>query len=244
MEEKHLGMKTPVILSYKTLKKSGELNTAYLNAIEGVGGELKMLESIEEIDSMIDQADGILLPGGNDVNPMLYGEERKADTHPPHNERDRFEMYLLEKALERKLPVLGICRGFQVINVKLGGTLYQDVEKEMSGSIRHDWHDDNSQPLPRSLLSHQVSVDQNSKLHGLLAQDNIEVNSLHHQGIKALGNGLIATAHSSDGLVEAVEMPGYPYLMGLQWHPEELQGDAAWKGVLKDFVENCSKGTN
>lgn len=151
-------MKMPVILSYKTLKKDGGLNTAYLKAIESAGGKLKMIETLDEIDNEINKADGILLPGGNDVNPLLYGEERKSHTQPPHNERDRFEMYLLEKAYEKRIPILGICRGLQVINVKFGGTLYQDVEKEMLGAMRHDFHEENSKTLPRSALSHSISI--------------------------------------------------------------------------------------
>jgi putative glutamine amidotransferase len=234
-------MKTPIILSFKTLKKSGELNEAYAKAIQASGGELKMLESLEEIDGAINQADGILLPGGNDVNPLLYGEERRSETQPPHNERDRFEMYLLEKAMERKLPVLGICRGLQLINVKLGGTLYQDVQKEMPGSLEHDCHGEDTKPLPRSALVHSVTLDENSKLHEVIGEKTVEVNSLHHQGIKDLGKGLIATGHSPDGLVEAIEMPDYPYLTGVQWHPEELQGSSMWKKFLGHFIQVCAK---
>jgi putative glutamine amidotransferase len=234
-------MKIPVILSYKTLKKSGELNEAYLKAIEGCGGKLKMLETLEEIEREIDTADGILLAGGNDVNPFLYGEERKSHTQPPHNERDRFEMSLLERAMEKKLPVLGICRGLQVINVKLGGTLYQDVQTEMARSIRHDWHDDDSKPLPRSLLAHPVSFEKDSKMYQMMGSNEVKVNSLHHQGIKDLGKDLVVAGRSSDGLIEAVEMRDYPYMIAVQWHPEELQGDPLWKGLIKDFVRVCVK---
>jgi putative glutamine amidotransferase len=234
-------MKTPIILSYKTLKKSGELNEKYSEAIENSGGKLQMLDSKEDIDKFIDQADGVLLPGGNDVNTMLYGEERKSHTQPPHDERDMFELYLIERAMEKKLPILGVCRGLQILNVKLGGTLYQDVQKEMDGSIRHDWHEENSEPISRSLLVHPVSFDGNSRLHTLVGKDSVDVNSLHHQGIKDLGKGLVASGHSPDGLVEAVEMPDYPYLVGVQWHPEELYSTPVWKNFFDNFVEVCSK---
>lgn len=235
-------MKVPVILSFKTLKKSGEINGAYADAIKSCGGDLRMFETTEEIDEVIDQVDGVLLPGGVDVNPGLYGEERRMHTQPPHNERDRFEMYLLERAMEKRIPILGICRGLQVINVKQGGTLYQDVEKEMSGSIRHDWHhDENEHLLSRSLLAHSVSIQEESKLHAILKETEIKVNSLHHQGIKDLGKGLVATGHSSDGLIEAIEMPDYPYLIGVQWHPEELNADPLWNGFMRNFVEVCLK---
>ncbi len=234
-------MKTPVILSYTTLKKSGELNEAYAKAISDAGGELKMLSSMEQIDEEIGGADGVHLPGGSDVNPQLYGEERNSHTQPPHDERDRFEMYLIEKAMDRKLPILGICRGLQVLNVKFGGNLYQDVEKEMSGSIRHDWHEDNSIPLSRSAHAHSISLTEDSKLHELFKEDQFEVNSLHHQGIKELGSGLVATGHAPDGLIEAIEMPTYPYLVGVQWHPEELQAEPMWQSFIEDFVRACKK---
>ncbi len=234
-------MKTPVILSYKTLKKSGELSTVYKDAIENSGGTLKMLELNEDIDKYIDEADGILLPGGNDVNPLLYGEERKSHTMPPHDERDIFEMYLIDKAMERKLPILGICRGLQILNVKLGGTLYQDIEKEMKGGIRHDWHTENGVHLLRSALVHEISFDGKSRIHDIVGKDNIEVNSLHHQGIKELGKGLVATGHSTDGLVESFEMEGYPYLVAVQWHPEELYSIPVWKDFMDDFIKTCSK---
>jgi putative glutamine amidotransferase len=233
-------MKKPVILSYKTLKKSGELNKKYLEAIEHSGGILQMLDSNEDIDKFINQADGILLPGGNDVNPMLYGEKRKSQTQSPDDKRDMFELNLIDKAMDKKLPILGICRGLQLLNVKLGGSLYQDIQEEMKGSIRHDWHEENSKPLSRASLVHQLSLDQNSRLHNLIGKDTIEVNSLHHQGIKNLGKNLTATAHSPDGLVEAIEMADYPYLVGVQWHPEELYSIPVWRNLIDDFIKACT----
>lgn len=234
-------MRLPIILSFKTLKHSGEINEAYANAIKNCGGELRMFETTEEIDAAIDQADGVLLPGGVDVNPGLYGEERRVETQPPHNERDRFEMYLLERAIEKRIPILGICRGLQVINVKQGGTLYQDIEKEMPGSIRHDWHhDEEGKAISRSQLTHSVSIQEGSEVHAILQQGKVEVNSLHHQGIKDLGKGLVASGHSLDGLIEAIEMPDYPYLIGVQWHPEELCSDPLWDGFMRNFVEVCA----
>ncbi len=233
-------MHKPKIISYKTLRSNGEINTKYSEAIESLGGELFMFESCEEIDKYIDQADGILLPGGHDVNPILYGEEISY-SQPSNDERDRFEMLLIEKAMERKLPILGICRGLQILNVKFGGSLYQDVEKEMEGSIRHDMHEENSKPLPRSLLTHDVSIVKGIYLHSLIGVDMVKVNSLHHQGIKKLGNGLIATSHSKDGLVESIEFKDYPYLVGVQWHPEELMEIDIWRNFMTDFIKVCSK---
>jgi len=233
-------MKKPTILSYKTLRSNGELNTKYLEAIENSGGILQMLDSNSDVDKYIDQADGVLLPGGNDVNPMLYGEERKNLTQPPHNERDVVEMYLIEKAMERKLPILGICRGLQVLNVKLGGTLYQDVHEEMVGGMRHDWHEENSIALPRSQFAHSVHIAEDSRLMKIVESEDVEVNSLHHQGIKKLGNGIIATSHSSDGLIESFEMNDYPYMVAVQWHPEELNSIPVWKKFLDDFIKVCS----
>lgn len=230
-------MKTPIILAYKPLTRTGNINEAYPNAIKNSGGELKMIETKEEIDNLIQNADGILLPGGADVNPVLYNEEKKEYCGKINDKKDDFEIYLIEKAREKKIPILGICRGIQVLNVKFGGTLYQDIGKDMRNSLNHDRFDNG----PRSFLAHEVSIEESSMLHKILGTDRVETNSLHHQGVKDLGQGLVATGFTSDGLVEALEMPSYPYLVAVQWHPEELTNNPIWKKLFDSFVEACMK---
>lgn len=230
-------MKKPIILAYKPLTRTGNINEAYLNAIKNSGGELKMIETKEEIDNLIPNADGILLPGGADVNPVLYNEEKKEYSGKPNDQKDDFEIYLIEKAMRKKIPILGICRGMQILNVKFGGTLYQDIGKDMENSLSHDRFDDG----PRSFLAHEVSIVEFSMLYKILGSDKVETNSLHHQGVKDLGKGLVATGFTTDGLIEAFEMPSYPYLVAVQWHPEELTGNPMWKKLFDSFVEVCSK---
>ena len=232
-------MPTPIILSYKTLKSDGGENPAYAEAIAKAGGQLVTLDTCEAIDQQINSAQGILLPGGADVDPTLYGEERRGNTQEPMVERDKFEMYLIEQAMQRGLPILGICRGLQVLNVKLGGTLYQDVATDMSGAMRHDWHKEGGVSLPRSKMVHEVVITPGTKLSELVGQDTVRVNSLHHQGVKDLGQGLVVTARAEDGLVESVEMPSYPKLMALQWHPEEMLDNPVWQNLFKEFVTMC-----
>lgn len=230
-------MKIPKIISYKPLTKAGIINEAYSNAIKNSGGVLQMLETKEKIDQFLGEADGILLPGGADVNPVLYNAEKKEYTQTPNNPRDVFELYLIEKAMERNLPILGICRGIQILNVKFGGTLYQDISIERKDSIDHDRHDDG----PRSMLAHEVNLKEDSLIGQIIGTPKIEVNSLHHQGIHNLGKGLVTSATAPDGLIEAVEMPDYPYLVGVQWHPEELLDNPAWKGLFDNFIQSCLK---
>ncbi len=234
-------MKKPIILCARALfEKRLVVNEAYANAIENSGGILMMLASNageEDMDTILDQVDGLLLTGGTDVNPALYEEEKKEYTHDSDNYRDMIEFILIEKAMKRNLPILGVCRGMQVINVKMGGSLYQDIKKEMPGSLEHDRHLDG----PRSMPAHTVSIEEGSILHSIIQQKEIEVNSLHHQGIKTLGSGLLATGVTPDGLVESIEMPTYPFLVCMQWHPEELLETPVWKNVFDRFIEATRK---
>lgn len=234
-------MKRPIILCTRTSVNSYLLvNRAYVNAIENSGGTLIMLANnmeSEELDNLLSFVDGVLLPGGSDVDPNLYGQDKKEYTGDSDNYRDIMESELIEKALAKKLPILAICRGLQILNVKLGGSLHQDVMKEMRGSINHDRH---SEPT-RYFLAHKVSLKEGCLLKKIIDKDEIEVNSLHHQGINILGNGLVVSATAPDGLVEGVEMPDYPFLLGVQWHPEELATNPIWKGVFDAFIKACTK---
>jgi len=230
-------MKIPMILSYKTLTKSGEINQAYSNAIQQSGGILKMIDKKEDIDKYFDDVSGVLLPGGADINPFLYKEEKRDNTQKSNNMRDEFEIYLIKKAIEKNLPILGVCRGIQILNVYFGGTLYQDLKIDMKNSIKHDCHADG----PRSLLSHKVSILEDSLLYRILGTSDIEVNSLHHQGIKNIGDGLVEVSFSSDGLIEAIEKPDYKYLVGVQWHPEELLDNTKWKNFFDNYIRVCSR---
>ncbi|MES3005001.1 MAG: gamma-glutamyl-gamma-aminobutyrate hydrolase family protein [Patescibacteria group bacterium] len=234
-------MKKPIILCARALvDKRLVVNEAYAKAIENSGGILLMLASeVEdfELDDVLQNVDGLLLTGGTDVNPSLYEEEKKEYTGDSDNYRDIVESMLIEKAIEKKMPILGICRGMQMLNVKLGGSLYQDILKEMPGSLQHDRHHDG----PRSMPAHKVTVKENSLMHSVLGTTEIEVNSLHHQGIKTLSPELKATCVTPDGLVEGAEMSDYPFLLCMQWHPEELLETPVWKNIFDAFINACKK---
>jgi putative glutamine amidotransferase len=225
------------------------LNEPYLVGVREAGGLPLPItpahegESLRELYALLD---GLLLTGGEDVDPKHYGEATipgaNVETVP---ERDGMELRLLQWARADGLPVFAICRGIQVLNVALGGSLYQDLPSARPGAIGHD-QAKLAPPRPRTEASHAVTVLPGSFLGDLLGTGELRVNSMHHQGLKALAPSLRAVAHAPDGLVEAVEpmdprAPGF--LLGVQWHPEELArgGDPASRRLFEAFVAAAGK---
>jgi len=199
----------------------------YYDALEGVGGTYEIVDS----DTLPADAGGLLLTGGVDVNPRLYGEKRGAKTDRPNKERDEHELALLQQALERDIPVLCICRGHELLNVALGGSLAQHIEGD-----GHRWHDDGTSGW------HEITVNGDSRLAGVYGSGAVlRVNSRHHQGVTEdrLAAGLRPVANSSDGFVEAMESENHRWVMGVQWHPErpEMQPDSL--AVFNAFVTAC-----
>lgn len=212
------------------------MNQTYVRTLEMLGA-LPVLIPLQMSDATLrgifERLDGLLLPGGEDVDPSFYGAERHPQLGPTDRERDRTELLLTEWALEIGMPILGVCRGAQVINVACGGTLYQDLTSERPDLMKHDYFPPN---FERFRVSHRIEIEQGSLLARALGEVH-EVNSMHHQGIDRLGAGLRPVAVAEDGLVEAVEMPGLPYVLGVQWHPEELAKTDQHSGQLfYDFV--------
>ena len=213
------------------------VNQDYLNAIMRAGAVpvlLPMTEDDKAQAALLSRLDGLLLSGGADVAPALYGEE----TLPCCGEilpiRDSFEIGIFQKALKASLPVLGICRGLQVMNVAMGGTLYQDIATQLPGAIKHPCYD-----TPRDKV-HEVTVTEHSKLHRISGTTHFSVNSRHHQGVKKLANGLVATAYSEDGLIEAFECPAEKFVMAVQWHPESLSDRyPEAQAIFNAFAEAC-----
>lgn len=235
-------MKHPLILipasfnSDETPSKY-HFNKTYITAVERAGGFPVgiMRPNAEDAETMLAHADGLLLMGGKDIDPARYAEpNRSCVCCEP--ERDELEILLLNKAIERRIPILVICRGFQVLNTAMGGSLYQDIEHEMDGGMNHDFHYDSAgKPMQRNIPAHDVVIAEHSLLARLANTTRIGVNSLHHQGIKTLGKGLRAVAHAPDGLIEAVEIEDYPFGLGVQWHPEELE-DPTSLNMLSAFI--------
>jgi putative glutamine amidotransferase len=177
--------------------------------------------------------DGILFTGGGDIAVNQFSGIHHPRVNNVDPERDAFEFSLLHTFIDENKPFLGICRGFQVINVGLGGTLYTHIEDQMPGAIKHDYYPD----FPRTFLSHHVSLEESSFLAKIVGQKDLSVNSLHHQGIKLISPKLKPAAFAPDGLVEGVELPNHPFGIAVQWHPEWLTDQPATKRLFRAFVE-------
>lgn len=212
------------------------LNQAYITAVARAGGIPILLPvgiGPANFDDLFARIDGVLLSGGEDMDPSTYGEpmhREVSDVNPP---RDEMEIAMVRWLIEAKKPFLGICRGFEVLNVAMGGTLYTHISDQLPGALLHPCYPN----LPRDLLSHSVEVKSGSKLAGLLGEGELWVNSLHHQGVDKVAEGLQATAHAPDGLVEGLELPEHPFGLAVQWHPEELRESPQMQNLFKSLVE-------
>jgi len=198
------------------------VNSAYLHAIQQAGGvpvPLPPQLSAAALERIAGELGGLLLTGGGDVDPARYGESPHPTVYEIAPARDTLETSAIHIALERGLPVLAVCRGIQVLNVALGGTLFQDVGTEPGTQLQH------SQTEPRDQPTHKVKIEPRSRLARILGADEIEVNSMHHQAVKALGRNLTAVAWAPDQIIEGVEdTDPSRFVLGVEWHPEELVG--------------------
>lgn len=181
--------------------------------------------------------DGVFITGGVDVDPSRYGEPKLPLCGTTDPDRDAVEIALLNHALARGLPVLAVCRGIQILNVARGGTLYQDVTAQVPAALKHDYFPTPEQPS-RKYLAHDITVKSGSRLAHILGENVVPVNSMHHQAIKELAPTLLPTAYAPDGIVEGVEAAGDPYIVGVQWHPEELtESHPGMQRLFTSFVD-------
>ena len=189
------------------------------------------------IDGILARLEGIVFTGGGDIHPDTYASQPHPLVSDVDTGRDRIELYLLKTTLQRKLPFLGICRGFQLINVCMGGSLYEDILDQRPGALKHQYFPD----WPRNYLAHTVQINKQSRLAKILDATDQPVNSLHHQGVKDLARDLVPAAYAPDGLVEAFELPDHPFGLGVQWHPEWLQENPSMQALFHAFVQMASE---
>lgn len=209
----------------------------YLEGIKAAGGlpvVLPLEVSEEDVDQIVNTCDGFLFTGGQDVSPSLYGMEDATGTIVSSPERDQLESLLLSKALLADKPILGICRGLQFINAFMGGTLWQDLPSQHPSEIVH------RQGKPYGVPTHQVALS--GDLQTMLGKDILEVNTLHHQAVKELGNGLTPMAIAPDGIIEAARLLGKRFVWAVQWHPEYLfRTDKDSFAIFAYFVKHCCR---
>ncbi len=213
------------------------MNQTYVRTLEQLGAlpvmvPLHMTEAT--LHGIFERLDGLFLPGGEDIDPANYGADRHDLLGATDKERDRTELLLTRWAVERGMPVLGVCRGVQMINVACGGSLTQDLHSERPDLIKHDYFPPS---FERFRISHPIDIEADSRLAHAMGQVH-EVNSMHHQGIDRIGYGLRVVARADDGLPEALEAPALPYVVGVQWHPEELaRTDQMSANLFYDFIK-------
>lgn len=209
-----------------------------VRAILTAGGRPYLLPSALPLDTLpevLSEFDGLFISGGGDMHPDYFGGHMHPSVAGVDRERDEFELALCREAVAMDMPVFGICRGQQVLNVAMGGNLVVDIPSELPEASRHQWWPN----FQRGRLSHSVQVEKGSHLAGIMGGTAFEVNSLHHQSVKDLGEGLKVVAAAPDGVIEALEMPGKRFVVSVQWHPEWLPEHEPMRRIFKAFVEAC-----
>ncbi len=208
------------------------LGMSYLRAVERAGGLPVVLPplALDRVSGLLDRLSGLLLSGGPDLDPAAYGRSAHPELGPTEPKLDVFEVQLAREADTRGLPILGICRGAQALNIARGGTLHQHLPEVTDGSIVHRQHE------PGSKATHKVSIAHDSGLATVVGCRQLAVNSFHHQAIERLGGGLHAVAWAEDGVIEGIEGRGKSLLLGVQWHAETLVHDASQLALFRCLV--------
>jgi putative glutamine amidotransferase len=216
--------------------KRVRLTAAYVTALESAGLIPLIIPPLSKIDAahaVLDSVSGLVLTGGEDVDPSRYGEARHEKVRSVNPERDDTEAELVNEAKTRGTPVLAICRGIQILNVALGGTLIQDIPSQLRTTIAHD------EDGPRDVRSHEITIERGSRIAEALGTDHATVNSFHHQSVKEVAPGMRVTARSPDGVIEGMESANAAWwVLAVQWHPEDLtDSPEPWdRGLFRAFA--------
>lgn len=197
--------------------------------VEEAGGTPVLLHTSKSPEEIISKIDGLLLSGGEDIHPRYYGEEPKYPMELSPDIRTDFELSLFKKAMSKRIPILGICHGMQLINVALGGTLYQDLKRQNFKAKEHQLGDGR----------HQVFMTRGTQFFDIMGRSAINVTSTHHQAVKNIGEKLRVSVRTSDSVIEGFEMPNYPFLIGVQWHPEKGPDDDS-RMLFKAFIDKTN----
>jgi putative glutamine amidotransferase len=215
------------------------LMQSYVNAVIGAGGVPVLIPSLiaeDGWDAVYSRLDGILFSGGGDISLQYFAGEPHPRIDGVDLVRDAIELKLVNTAASDGKPFLGICRGCQVVNVALGGTLYTHIPDQFSHALDHDYPGNK-----RTVLVHQVKIDEGTRMAEIYGEPIIKVNSLHHQGLKEIAPSLRVAGHSPDGLVEAIELPDHPFGLAVQWHPEWLTDQEPTRNLFRKFIEAAGK---
>jgi putative glutamine amidotransferase len=215
------------------------LQHSYLNAVIQAGGLPVMIPNILSEEDFLDlysHLNGILFSGGGDVSLKYFNGSNHPRIGEVDESRDTTEITLMRTAVNDGKPVLGICRGAQVMNIALGGTLYTHIYDQLKGALDHAYPGD-----LRKAIVHPVNVDETTRSAEIFGETLLNVNSLHHQGLKDIAPGLRVAGHAPDGLVEVIEIPDHPYAVAVQWHPEWLTDQPAMQRLFKSFVDASGK---
>jgi len=215
----------------------------YRQSILHVGGEPRILEVSMGVERALAGIDGLLLTGGDDVAPSRYGEAAHGSVVEAEPGRDEFEIGLIAAARATELPMLAICRGIQVLNVACGGTLVQDIPSQVAVALTHSLPSPPNQPYS---LAHEIWIEKDSMLSKLMRErladiDTCEVNSRHHQAVKAVAPGFTVSATAPDGVIEAIEDPASRFCLGVQWHPENFFRTGEFRSLFEGFLEAAQK---
>jgi putative glutamine amidotransferase len=228
---------------YRSIRKRTALfgvKAAYCQALQAAGAVPILIPLLDDDQALLDlygRLDGLLLSGGGDIAPRHFGERRLTRLIEVSRARDRVELLVTRRAAQDGLPILAICRGVQMLNVALGGTLYQHIDSQVTAVLRHCFYPG----FARNHIGHEVLVQAGTRLAGIAGTGALPVNSFHHQAVKGVASALRVSATAPDGVIEAVEAPGERFVLGVQWHPEDLiHDDPRMLRLFQSFVAAAS----